>query len=308
MNTLHRGTIVGLTVLLVLLLGIAGCGGAAGEATNAATETVLAEGETVCEIEILGEREDVGVLRDEPGLGEVLRGHLIWGDMNCPGAFENARVVALQDLGDAIWVGYNEIIPEDGGVWKGFCDNTGGVVGHCVNEGGGIYEGQRMDFELNWDSMAAKYRIVQVPEGSTAADPAITETVLAEGQTVCEATVLDETSDAAIERDETDLGRVVRGHLLWAEMDCPDSFGKARLVTVQDFWNFNKSGEAGVWVAYNEFVPEEDGVWRGHCDNSGAISRCVLEGDGIYKGQRLETRMIFATMKQDYRIVQVDQE
>ena len=307
MNTLHcRTTIVGLMAVLALVVGMAGCGGAAVE--PAATETVLAEGETVCDLEILGEREDVGVLRDEPGLGEVLRGHLIWGDMNCPGAFENARVVALQDIGDAIWVGYAEIIPDEGGVWKGFCDNTGAVIGRCVYEGGGINEGKRLETEMNWDTMAMSYRTIQLPEASTTADPAATETILAEGETICEATVLDETSEATIEREETDLGRVVRGHLLWGDMNCPDSFGKARLVTVQDFWDFDQSGEAGVWVAYNEFIPEEDGVWRGNCDNSGPISRCVLEGDGIYKGQRLETELIFATMKQDYRIIQVAEE
>ena len=142
-----------------------------------------------------------------------------------------------------------------------------------------------------------------------AADPAATETVLAEGQTVCEMTILDETSEAAVERMEEEVGAVVRGHLIWGEMDCPGSYGKARMIVLQDLWNFDRDNNADGWLAYHEAIPEEGGVWKGTCDNSGGIiQRCVLEGGGINAGKRLETRMIWVTMKQDYRIVQVNQE
>lgn len=145
-------------------------------------------------------------------------------------------------------------------------------------------------------------------EEPTAVEPVATETVLAEGETDCELTVLDETSDAVLERTEGEMGRVVRGHLIWADMDCPGSFGKARVVAVQDFWDFDSYGDAAVWVAFNEIIPEEGGVWKGDCNNSEGVSRCVFDGGGIHEGQRLEVALTFATMKQEYRIVQVTEE
>lgn len=180
MNSLYRKLIVGFIVLLVLLLGIAGCGGTTDEATTlavpvatepVAAEVVLAEGEAVCELTILDETLDAALEHNEPELGRVIRGHLIWGDMNCPGAFENARVIAVQDFWDfnpttgeaGVWIGYNEIIPEAGGTWKGQCEVIEGVT-HCTLEGSGVNEGKRLETELTWETMMNKYRIVQLPQ------------------------------------------------------------------------------------------------------------------------------------------------
>jgi hypothetical protein len=146
------------------------------------------------------------------------------------------------------------------------------------------------------------------PAEPAAMEPVVAEVVLAEGETVCELTILDETSDAALEHPEPELGRVVRGHLIWADMNCPGSFDKARVIAVQDFWDFDPAtGEAGVWIGYNEIIPETGGTWKGQCEVIEGVSHCILEGDGVNDGKRLETALDFENMTQTYRIFQEPQ-
>lgn len=317
MKAHHRRTFVGLVVMVILLAALGGCQQPAAEApvenASVAVETVLAEGETVCELTILDETSDAALEHTEPELGRVVRGHLIWGDMNCPGSFDKARVIALQDFwdfdpqtGDAgVWIGYNEIAPEAGGTWKGQCEVIEGVS-NCVLEGDGVNEGKRLETAFDFENSTQKYRILQVPQAAIAAYPAVTETGLAEGETICELTILDETSDAALEHTEPGLGRVVRGHIIWADMNCPGAFDNARVIAVQDFWDFDpETGEAGVWIGYNEIIPEAGGTWKGQCENIEGVSYCTLEGDGVNAGKRLETALNFENLTNKYRILQV---
>ncbi len=302
-------------VTLLALLG--GCQQPAAdmpvEEPTEVAEVVLAEGETVCELTILDETSDAALEHTEPELGRAVRGHLIWADMNCPGSFDKARVIALQDFWDfdpqtgeaGVWIGYNEIIPRAGGTWKGQCEAIEGVS-HCTLEGDGVNEGKRLETAFDFENSTQKYRILQVPQAAIAVGPAVTETVLAEGETICELKILDETSDAALDHAEMGLGKVVRGHLIWGDMNCPGSYDKARAIAVQDFWDFDpQTGEAGVWISYGEIIPEAGGTWKGQCEVIEGVQHCTLEGDGVNEGKRLETAFDFENSTQKYRILQV---
>lgn len=181
MNSLYRKAAVGFIImmLLVLLLGITGCGSTAGEATTptepaametVATEIVLAEGETVCESII--EDSMPGLTRDEPVYGEVTRGEVLAGTMNCPGVLENTRSVSIVTLIDEDgepggWTLFTEHIPEDGGAWLGasHAELIDGIpTFFSTFEGDGELKGQRLEMVINMETMATKYRIVQVAE------------------------------------------------------------------------------------------------------------------------------------------------
>jgi hypothetical protein len=135
------------------------------------TETaVLEEGESNCEL-VVEDAMEVGVERYEEVLGGVIRGEVIWGEFNCPGLWDNARFVGLQDAfgytegGKAEsdptqFVSYHEFMPEAGGGWKGPCDLYGPVA-RCTLEGDGINEGLQLTLETTWETMTANNRKTQ---------------------------------------------------------------------------------------------------------------------------------------------------
>lgn len=162
--TNHK-TGVEIAVLFVLLLVIAGCQSTpeASVAAEGPKLDVIEEGEVECQLKIIGEYENIGILRTEPELEEVLRGHVIWGDMDCTKPFMTGRVIALQDMGDNIWTSFDEFITDEGGVWKGFCENDE-TSSKCSWEGEAKYQGLHLETDLIWDTSSGIYRLAKVVE------------------------------------------------------------------------------------------------------------------------------------------------
>jgi hypothetical protein len=156
MKAKNHTTVIGCVLFSIIILGVAGC-------QAAPKEEVVAEGEVKCELIILGETKDMGVLRSEPELNEVFRGSLTWGDMNCQEPMLKGRIIALQDEGDKIWVGFNEFITDEGGVWKGMCDNDE-ASSKCTFNGEAKYKGMQIKTELSWGTNLMKYRMTKVAE------------------------------------------------------------------------------------------------------------------------------------------------
>lgn len=306
----------GAVIVLMVLALLTGCQPAA-EAPAAeptvAPETVLAEGETVCEMSI----DDwmLGLTREEPVFGEVTRGELQAGRMHCPGMLENARLFSLVtfidedgDPGGPLTF-LAEYVPEDGGAWLG----TGRLEGidgtpttlYATLEGDGELDGQQMEFALQVENMTATYRIVQVAESPVAQVPEAVEAVLAEGETVCDLSIDD--SMPGLTREEPVYGEVTRGETMAGKMHCPGMLENAKAFSIVTL--IDEDGVPGALNFLVEYVPEGGGAWlgSGHWEDSdGKVSQVVtLEGDGELEGQRMEFAHQFETGATKYRIVKV---
>ena len=165
MNAKGHKTVVRYVLFIIMLLLIAGCQTApeASVAAEGPKLDVIEEGEMECQMKIIGENNNIGILRTEPELEEVLRGHVIWGDMDCQKPFAKGRSIAIQDMGDNIWTSFNEFITDEGGVWKGFCENDE-TSSKCTYEGEAKYQGLHFETELFWDTFINKYRLAKVVE------------------------------------------------------------------------------------------------------------------------------------------------
>jgi len=145
--------ILGFAACLVLL--IAGC-------QSAPKEEVVAEGEVQCKFTTINEML-VGVEREEPNLGLATRGYLVWGDMDCPEPFAKGRVVALFEMGENLLLGYHEVYTDEGGVWKGVCDNNGPSA-KCTLDGDAKYKGMKYTSEMSFATNMLEYRVTKVAE------------------------------------------------------------------------------------------------------------------------------------------------
>lgn len=323
MKALHRKTFVGLVGMVTLLALLAGCQEKAAEApvedASVAVETVLAEGETVCAITDFNARM-MGIEREEPVYGDVIRGEVYTGLINCPGALKDARFVGIndslnadwEDVGDNVnpheWNFYFEYIPEDGGAWVGPGHNDDNITSYFILEGEGELKGQRLELDVDLSTMKAKYRIVQVVGAPDTATPAAAETVLAKGETVCVMSTGD--SITGVTRDEPVYGESTRGEVVTGMMDCPDLLENAKFVSIDTL--IDEDGDPGALNFYVEYIPEDGGAWlgTGHIDESdGNMTMYVTaEGDGELEGQRMEFVLNTPDMGTTYRIVQVGEQ
>jgi hypothetical protein len=155
MKALNLKITVGCAACLILLLLIAGC-------QSAPKEEVVAEGEMDCVFTPVNEML-VGVEREEPDLGQITRGYLVSVDMDCPEPYSKGRVVALFEMGDNLLLGYHEVYTDEGGVWKGVCDNNG-PSSKCSFEGDGKYKGLKYTSEMSFSTNKMKYRVTKAAE------------------------------------------------------------------------------------------------------------------------------------------------
>ena len=318
MNILHHKTIVGFIGMLVLLLLLAALPGCQPAAETSAG-TVLAEGECTFEFPEYNERSDLSVDQEEPVYGDVNRGEVVIGSMHCPGLWDHAGFVGVQDflnadwyeVGDTVnpkeWNGYIEYIPDDGGAWSGWTHADDWTTVYQTLEGDGELEGRRLEIEGNLETSKAKYRIVQVGDTPVAETPEAAGTVLAEGETVCEYTVSEVIE--GLKREEPGYGEVDRGGILVGVMDCPGMFENARFILLNTLIaGGSESSLPTEWNAFLEFITDDGGAWRGTSHIVDNINNTTLKGEGVHEGKRMEYGLNPVTGEATYRIIQVSEQ
>jgi hypothetical protein len=253
------------------------------------TEIVLAEGEANCPIEDFEEDDPVAIVND-PELGKVDRAFVIRFNFTCAEPYVKGKEVAIQD-GYApkdgsyvyVWTSLQEVITDEGGIWKGTCDSNP-ELSRCTFKGEGKYKGLKYYSEYNLKTSDLKFRITTfVSKEQPMAKPTLApgETVVTEGEANCPVMDFEEEAPLAVVNDP-ELGDVDRAFVVKYGFACPVPYIKGKTVAIQDGY-YLKDGTY-VWTSLQEAVTDEGGVWKGTCDNNPKLSRCTLKGEGQYKG------------------------
>jgi hypothetical protein len=169
--TKHKWVLITVMVLITIL-AIVGCQPAAMEQIApteivAATESVIAERETVCPI--LSFEEGPSITVNDPELGDTDRAFYIKAKYDCSEPYIKGRIFGIQDgyflkNGDYYFNGMYEFVTDEGGIWKGTCENYADT-GKCMTlTGEGRYKGLQMSSEYTYSTSTVKIRVIQLAE------------------------------------------------------------------------------------------------------------------------------------------------
>jgi hypothetical protein len=155
-----------IALLSVMLMAITGCQAITKEEA-APTPIVVVTREATCPIENFEEQESTSAW-DLALLKNVDRAFVVKGDFTCEDEYIKGKLVALQDgyvldTGKYYWTGFYEIITDEGGIWKGTCENTQDAGSVCKFNGESKYKGQQMSLDISADSVF-KFTITKLVE------------------------------------------------------------------------------------------------------------------------------------------------
>lgn len=171
MNTFSQKCSVVTILTLAMLLAFAGCQAAATPTiapiptiAPTPTESVVVEREANCPIENFIEQPSIKVMDTE--LGEVDRAFYVRWSFSCEDPYIKGQYFAIQDGytrpdGTYVWTSMLEIVTDEGGVWKGNCDNDP-KSSRCTFIGDSKYKGLKMTSEYFGETGVVKFRIAKI--------------------------------------------------------------------------------------------------------------------------------------------------
>ncbi len=129
------------------------------------TEIVVVENEQVCTV--LNFTEETGIKANDPKLGIVDKALVSKWKLSCSEPYIKGNAIAIFDGnyakdGSYALTGLIERVTDEGGVWKGRCENSD-TSSRCTETGEGIYKGLQMTTEFFFATSNIKIRIVQLP-------------------------------------------------------------------------------------------------------------------------------------------------
>jgi hypothetical protein len=141
---------------------------AAGE-QSAQTEVLVAEGEAKCPIIDFQEGDSIPVW--DPELEQnVDRAFVIQCVLDCPEPYIGGHVIAIQDgwydkYDEYMWTALEELITDEGGVWKGTCVSYMRFqAGECLMDGDGLYKGLQISTRYDYQTSVIKYRVTKLAD------------------------------------------------------------------------------------------------------------------------------------------------